>query len=300
MNSPLVDVIILNWNLPEDTIRCVRSVLHLKYPNYQINVVDNGSTDESVQKLSNQLGDKVHLIVNKNNLGFGGGCNVAIKKSLSSEAYYTLLLNNDTVLAPNMLTELVQVMESDAGIGVAGPIIYYADNPNGVWFAGIKYKAKFYAIRRELQLKQPLKRIEDVDLVSGCGMLVRREVWETVGLFASDFFMYSEDADFSLRVQRSGFRLVTATQAKMWHRVSASTGGSESPMKQYYQVRSSLLFYRKHTTGLWFLANIALRCGHAGWTMLTQMMMGKLKWEVVKWYLRGVGEAIQALSKVKL
>jgi GT2 family glycosyltransferase len=289
---PTVSVVILNWNLPADTITCVQSVLRSDYPSYQITVVDNGSTDDSVQRLRDRFGDTIHLIVNEANLGFGEGNNRGIRESLARGADYTLLLNNDTTVAHDMLSELVQVMCSDAQIGIAGPMICYADRPGDVWFAGIKFKAKLYVVQRGLHLKHPLKRIEEVDFVSGCGMLVRRDVWETVGLFAPEYFMYYEDLDLCLRVRRAGFRLVTATRAKMWHRVSTSTGGIESPMKQYHQVKSSLLFYRKHTRGLWFLVNMTLRIGHAGWVTLKQILKGRLRWEVAKWYLRGVTEAI--------
>lgn len=289
---PTVSVVILNWNLPADTIACVQSALRSDYPSYQITVVDNGSTDDSVHQLRDRFGDTIHLIVNEANLGFGEGNNRGIRESLAWGADYTLLLNNDTTVAHDMLSELVQVMCSDAQIGIAGPMICYADRPGDVWFAGIKFKGKLYVVQRGLHLKHPLKRIEEVDFVSGCGMMVSRDVWETVGLFAPEYFMYYEDLDLCLRVRRAGFRLVTATRSKMWHRVSTSTGGIESPMKQYHQVKSSLLFYRKHTRGLWFLVNMTLRIGHAGWVTLKQILKGRLRWEVAKWYLRGVVEAI--------
>jgi GT2 family glycosyltransferase len=289
---PLVDVVVLNWNLPKDTVECVQSILRSDYPRYRITVVDNGSTDDSVQRLEGQFGDAIHLIVNETNLGFGGGNNQGIQDSLARGADYTLLLNNDTIVAPDMLSELIQIIRSDPQIGIVGPMIYYADRPTDVWFAGMCFKSKLYVVQRNLRLRHPLKRAEEVDFVSGCGMLVNRNVWETVGLFAPEFFMYYEDLDFCLRARQAGFRLITATRAQMWHRISASSGGSDSPMKQYHQVKSSLLFYRKHTRGLWFLINMTLRIGHAGWITLKQIFRGRLSWEVVKWYLRGVAEVI--------
>jgi GT2 family glycosyltransferase len=289
---PLVHVIVLNWNLPEDTMECVRSVLCSDYPRCEVTVVDNGSTDNSVQRLRDQFGDTIHLIANETNLGFGVGNNRGVQEALARGADYTLLLNNDTIVAPDMLSELVQVICSDPQIGIAGPVICYADRPNAVWFAGMRFRAKLYVVRRGLRLKHPLKQVEAVDFVSGCGMLVSRGVWETIGLFAPEFFMYYEDLDLCLRARQAGFRLVTATRAKMWHRVSASAGGIESPMKQYHQVKSGLLFYQKHTRGIWFLINMTLRIGHAGWVTLKQVLRGQLKSEAVVWYLRGVTEAL--------
>jgi len=292
-NVPLVNVIVLNWNLPEDTIACVQSVFRSDYPRYQVTVVDNGSTDDSVERLTDQFGDAITVIANKTNLGFGEGNNQGIRDALEGGADYTLLLNNDTIVAPDLVSELMRVMRSDAQVGIVGPVIYYADRPDDIWFAGMRFWSNLYIARHGLRLKPPLKPVETVDFVSGCGMLVSRGVWTTVGLFAPEFFMYYEDLDLCFRAQQAGFRLVTATRAWMWHRVSTSTGGIESPMKQYHQVKSSLLFYRKHTRGIWFLINMALRIGHAGWVTLKQLFQGRLRAEAAKAYLRGVSEVLR-------
>lgn len=284
-----MDVIILNWNLPEDTLQCVASVLKSDYSNYHVIVVDNGSTDDSRERFAAELPPEVEVLPLPTNLGFGGGNNAAIQ---ASRADYTLLLNDDTLVAPDMISELVAVMGSDPDIGVAGPMIYYADTPESLWFAGIRFWKKLYILQRGLHLRGPLQRVEYVDFVSGCGLCVRRDVWAQVGLFAPEFFMYYEDLDFSLRAKQTGFKLVTATRAKMWHRVSASTGGIESPLKQYYQVKSSLIFYRKHTRGLWFVINMALRIGHALWVMFKQMFKGGVRPAVAKKYMQGVYEAL--------
>ncbi|MBN1872777.1 MAG: glycosyltransferase family 2 protein [Anaerolineae bacterium] len=289
-NFPSVDVIILNWNLPEDTLQCVSSVLQSDYPNYHVIVVDNGSTDDSCERFAAELPPGVELLALPTNLGFGGGNNAAIRASLAD---YTLLLNDDTIVAPDMISELIAVMRCDSAIGVAGPMIYYADAPESLWFAGMRFWKKLYILQRGLHLRGPLQRVEYVDFVSGCGLCARRTVWEQVGLFAPEFFMYYEDLDFSLRVKQAGFKLVTATQCRMWHRVSASTGGIESPMKQYYQVKSSLIFYRKHTRGLWFVANMTLRIGHALWVTLQQTVKGGVRPAVARKYVRGVYEALR-------
>jgi GT2 family glycosyltransferase len=267
-------------------------VLRSDYARFEIVVVDNGSTDDSVQRFEETFGDTVELVEIETNLGFGQGNNQGIQSALDRGADYTLLLNNDTVVAPSMISELMDAMLGDPTIGFAGPMIYYADQPEEVWFAGMSFAGKLYVVQRGLHLKAPLEDVEEVDFVSGCGMLASRTAWETVGLFAPEFFMYYEDLDLCIRARAAGFRLVTCTKAHMWHRVSASTGGRESPMKQYYQVKSSLLFYRKHTGGLWFLVNMTLRVGHAGWTVLKQVLRGHLSWDIVRWYLRGVSEAV--------
>jgi GT2 family glycosyltransferase len=285
-------IVVLNWNRPQDTVRCVSSLRQLDYPAYRILIVDNGSTDESVG-VFRELSD-IDLLVNDHNLGFAAGNNRGIEYAMEHEADYILLLNNDTTVSSSMLSTLVEAAESDPRIGIAGPIIYYADRPAEVWFAGMHLRHGLYVVRKGLHLAPPLAPIEEVDFISGCGMLVRRGVWERVGLFDSRFFMYYEDLDLCVRAKKSGYRIVCATQASMWHALSTSTGGPDSPLKQYYQVKSSLLFCEKHTRGLQRIANVAIRLGHAGFVVTRQVLRGQLQREAIRLYLKGMAEVLGA------
>lgn len=295
-DSPWVDVIILNWNRPQDTIDCVESILRSDYAKYRITVVDNGSTDDSVQRVQARFGDTVCVVANEANLGFAEGNNRGIEHALAHGADFTLLLNNDTTIAPDMLSEMVRAMCSDAQIGIVGPVIYYSGRPEVIWFAGMRFRYGLYTVRKGLHLKLPLADIEPVDFISGCGMMVRREVWESVGRFDSCFFMYYEDLDLCIRAAKQGYRIVCAARANMWHALSASTGGPDSPLKQYYQVKSTLLFCRKHTRGLQRVANVSIRLGHAGLVAIQQLLRGRLRGEAIRLYLKGIAEASRGRS----
>jgi hypothetical protein len=286
---PCVWIVILNWNRPEDTMRCISSLRKLDYPSHRILIVDNGSDDESVEIFS-QLSN-IDLLSNDENLGFAAGCNEGIKYALRHGADYTLILNNDTTVSTSMLSELIKVAETDPCIGITGPIIYYADKPSKVWFAGMRFQLGLYVVRKGLHLDPPIAPIEKVDFISGCGMLVRSEIWEHVGLFDPRFFMYYEDLDLCIRTKKTGYKIVCATQARMWHTLSASTGGPNSPLKQYHQIKSSFLFCRKHTQGLQFLANIGIRLGHASFVTFSQIMKGQLQWEAIRLYVKGIIDA---------
>ena len=109
--------------------------------------------------------------------------------------------------------------------------------------------------------------------------------------------MYYEDLDFCVRAKEAGYRIVCATRAHMWHALSASTGGPDSPLKQYYQVKSTLLFSQKHTRGLQRVMTIAIRLGHAGFVAFRQVMRGQLRWEAIRFYLKGISEAITGTSR---
>jgi len=287
---PVVWIVVLNWNRPQDTIECVSSLRQLEYPNFRVLVVDNGSTDESVEEFQ-KLPD-INLLVNEQNLGFAAGNNRGIEYALEHGADYTLLLNNDTIVSPSLLSVMVEVAEADENIGIVGPFIYYAEEPSKVWFAGMRFRFGLYVVRRGLHLDPPLAPVEEVDFTSGCGMLVRRQTWEHVGLFDPRFFMYYEDLDLCIRASQAGYRIVTATDARMWHALSASTGGADSPLKQYYQVKSTFIFCEKHTRGLKRLMTVGIRLGHAGFISIRQVLRGQLRLEAIRLYLKGVAEAV--------
>jgi GT2 family glycosyltransferase len=290
--TPVVWVVVLNWNRPKDTYLCVESLQASDYAALRILVVDNGSDVKKYEELC-ALGSGVGIVRSEDNLGFAAGNNIGIRHALDQGADYVLLVNNDTIVAPEMIGMLVEAMERDPAFGVAGPIIYYMDQPQEVWFAGYRIKGELYVLRRGLRLEPPLQPVEDVDFVSGCGMLLRREMVERVGMFSPEYFMYYEDLDLCLRAKRAGWRIACVTGASMWHKVSASSGGSESPMKQYHQVRSSLIFYRRYTRGVMFLVNMSLRLAHAAYSLLRYVVRGTLNLAMLKHYFRGVKEGVQ-------
>jgi len=288
--QPLVYAIVLNWNRPDDTYACLASLARSDYPALKILVVDNGSGPEQVRMLRAHEFD-IEILWLERNYGFAEGNNRGIQYALEHGADFVLLINNDTTVDPGMVSELMRMVQLDPLVGVEGPIIYYADLPDKVWFAGMRFRRNLYVVRRGLHLKPPLKPVEEVDFISGCGMLIRRSVLERIGFLSPDYFMYYEDLDFCVRAKQAGFKLMCATQARMWHKVSASTGGVDSPLKQYYQVKSSLIFYRRHTHGIMYWLNVLLRFAHAAWATVRAVLQGRLRQEAIMHYFKGIQEA---------
>ena len=286
MSSPKVLAIVLNWNRVDDTCQCVASLLKSEYANLDVLVVDNGSSPEAYAQLQQKL-PETDILRSEANLGFAGGNNLGLGAALSRQADYALVINNDTVVHPAMVSQLVAAGEARPEVGLLGPIIYYLSQPEKVWFAGYRLAHGIYVLRRGLHLKAPLRPIEDVDFVSGCGMLLRRSVIEHGLLFSDQYFMYYEDLDLCFRAKAAGFGIACVTGARMWHAVSASTGGADSPLKQYYQVKSSLIFYRQHSSGFKLWLNIALRLAHAVQTLVVAVLTGRLKLAAGPMFLRG-------------
>ncbi|MEA2098434.1 MAG: glycosyltransferase family 2 protein [Patescibacteria group bacterium] len=241
-----VYIIVLNWNGKEDTLECLKSLEKINYSNYKIIVVDNGSEDDSVFEIKKQFSN-IKIIENKKNLGFSGGNNVGIKYAISNGAHYVLLINNDTTVEKDFLSELVKKGESDEKIGVLGSKIYFHSEPNRIWFAGGKVnwlKNKGTHIGLDQIDNRQYDKAEEMDYLTGCCLLIKREVIEKIGVLAEDYFLYYEDTDFSLRAKNAGYKIVYVPKSKIYHKISRSIKpGSSSYV--YYHSRNGLVMAKR-------------------------------------------------------
>jgi GT2 family glycosyltransferase len=246
-DSPFIYVVVVNWNRANDTIECLKALECSDYANYRPLIVDNGSTDGSRGAIRAAF-PTVEMIANEDNLGFARASNIGIEHALQQGADYVFLLNNDALVDTPLLSELVAVGESDPQIGMLVPKIYYHGEEGRLWSAGARWRRfppRVTIIGFGREDGGAYSAQQEVDFATGCAMLVKRQVFQRVGLFDSAFFMYHEDYDFSARVRRGGYRIVYVPRAVMWHKVSASTG-QESPLKWYYLGKYIVPLYLKH------------------------------------------------------
>ncbi len=245
--SPKVCCVVLTWNDRANVLACLKSLSQVVYPNLEIVVSDNGSTDGTIQAIREQY-PQFHLLENGENLYWAGGNNVGLTYALAAQADYVILLNNDTVVAPEMIPKLVQAGEADRSIGLLAPKIYYHDRPELVWYAGARV-SMWRGLLWHVGIRQPdrgqFDRQAEVDYVTGCALMVRRQVLEQIGLIDTAFVAYGEDVDFSFRARRAGWRLVMVPSAIMWHKVSAYWG-VVSVRKTRQKLRSNLILYRRY------------------------------------------------------
>lgn len=298
---PRVSIIILNWNGWKDTIECLESVYQITYPNYDVIVVDNGSENESVEKIKEyaegrlpvksrffeyttgnkplqyvecsqeeaETGEgtevvahlssnkKLILLKNGKNFGFAEGNNIGIRhafKALNPE--YILLLNNDTVVDKDFLTELVKVAESDEMIAFAGPKNYYYDyhgRTDVINFAGGKitmWKGESEHIGMKEIDEGQYDCITNTDYVTGACLLARREALEAIGLLDPVYFLYWEETDWCMRARNAGYKLIYVPSAKIRHKVAASQEGN---VNMFFFVRNNFLFVKKNATNAQFV-----------------------------------------------
>lgn len=248
---PRVSIVILTWNQREDTQVCLDSLQQLTYSNYEVIVVDNGSTD-GTQEVIRARYPRVTLLAQDHNLGGSGGRNVGIRHALKGQTDYILFLDNDTLVKPNILSRLIEVGESNAKIGVLGSTIYYYHDRQRIWNAGARVDRRTglcYPLRNgELDLGTP-RSVEEVDFLATCSLMAKRIVFETVGIFDEEYFFYYEDTDWCVRASDAGYRIVVVPDSVLWHKESQSLGGPSSPGKIYYMTRNQLLFVVKRFSG---------------------------------------------------
>lgn len=242
-----VFIVVLNWNGLNDTRECIYSLQQNNYGNFEIIIVDNGSSDNSVPELKKAFPD-IKLIENSHNLGFSGGNNIGIDYCLKHGADYILLLNNDTTVENDFLFELVKTGESDDKTGLLESKICYHKEPQMIWFAG--GKIDWMKIKgTHIGLDQPddgkYDTVREVDYLTGCCLLVKRSVFEKIGKLSEDYFLYYEDTDFCLRAKKAGFRCIYVPKSKIYHKVSRSTKPG-SPKYIYYHTRNGLMLAKRN------------------------------------------------------
>jgi GT2 family glycosyltransferase len=269
---PEVCIIVLNWNGRADTLACLASLERLTYPAYEVVVVDNGSTDGSAAAIRTAY-PQVTLIETGENLGYVGGNNVGLEHAKKMGADYALLLNNDTAVASDFLSLLVEAAESDSAIGIVGPTIYYFDRPNIVWSAGGAIDWSRGCTRMigldEVDQGQFGQVPRRVDFVTGCALLIKMGLVEQVGLLDPRFFAYYEETEWCVRAARAGSKTAHVPQAKVWHKISP-VAREASPQVHYYMTRNRLLLLKLSKMGLvpW-LHTLLLDYGRtlASWTL---------------------------------
>ncbi len=251
-----IAIVLVNWNGKKDTLACLASFQSLvtRHSSLVTIVVDNGSTDNSVEVIRRKFPD-VEVIETGKNLGFTGGNNIGIRRALEDGADFVWLLNNDTVVDKNALTVLIDAFR-DSRVGIAGSKIYFApghefhkvryqkpEQGKVIWYAGglIDWQ-NMYASHRGVDEvdKGQYDKTEETLFVTGCSMMVKREVFEKIGVLDENFFAYLEDLDFCFRAKAKRFQLFYVPSSIVWHK-NASSSGVGSALHEYYMTRNRLI-----------------------------------------------------------
>jgi GT2 family glycosyltransferase len=297
-----VTIIILNWNGWEDTIECLESLYQIDYPNYDVIVVDNNSTDESIERIREYCNgnikpkskfytykpenkpikiyeynenssntafikpdgyndrssdERLILIKNNENYGFAEGNNIGIRFSLKTlHPDYLLLLNNDTVVEPHFLTDMVNTGDRDENIAVVGPKTYFYNfdgRDDVTWSVGGTVNLSHYPGYHDIKLEDnpPIDKnsVMMVDWISGAVMLIKTRMLPP-NLLNSDFFFGCEDVDLCIEMEHNGYHMVTDLKSTVWHKA----GASKSRVKFRgisKEIKTNLKFMKTHEKNYW-------------------------------------------------
>jgi GT2 family glycosyltransferase len=255
---PRVAAIVVNYNGKEVTLQAVASLMGMTYPNFDLVVVDNGSTDGSMAALAAKFPKLLQERVEVNR-GSSAGYAYGFSWAFARGYDYVLLLNNDIEVEPDMLSELVRVAEGDPRIGCVGPKCRFHGDRERLWSAGgvLRFRNAVTAERGYGAIDRgQFDADADVDYVNGCAILIRRAAAEAAGGWDPVYFICVDDADFCTRVKAKGFRCVYAHQAVLYHMVAYTTGGY-SPGRNFQLGKSTAIYVRRYANPWQWLTFLA-------------------------------------------
>jgi len=249
----MIQVIILNLNAPDETGECLRGLSRSDLGDWKAMVIDNGSTDDSAQRLRAE-NPGLEIVEAGENLGYAAGCNLGIKLSTGKKPSHFFFLNNDARLEPAALRYLLEASRAHPRAGIVGPVILTSLPGEVIESFGMKCgfgSGRFYhrQFRKRMEQLDPRVRSQPVieaDALSGCALLVRRETIEEIGGFDEDYFFYFEDADLCRRAQKAGWQTILVPRAVVRHKGSTTIMGIDPALRVYYGVRNQLLLFNRN------------------------------------------------------
>ena len=244
---PNVGIVISNYNGWQDTVQCLESLQKQTYRDFEIILLDDASTNDSVQQLQKHLTENTVFLPQEANSGFAAVNNVGMRRALADGCDWVLLLNNDTVVAPDFLETLLR--ETPAG-AVSCPKMLFLDPPDEIWFAGgalDRATGKVKHLGGHEKDGPAFAEKKQVSFITFCCVLLPRQVVEEVGFLDETLFMYCEDVDYCIRLADAGVPLWFLPDARIWHKAGGSAGGM---LSVYYITRNTLYLTCKGKSAL--------------------------------------------------
>jgi len=255
-------IVVISLNLKEDTLATLHSLQRAGAQLEQIIVVDNGSTDGTLEALQEQFGSPLHIIANQENLGLGEACNQGMRLGFQLGAEWVLILNNDIEVAEDFFEAFDHALCDRPDYHIFHPAIFYYTDRDILWHMGAHHVVHPMIWRSTYagkKLPPGLPEIVPVDAVSSCAIFIHRQVYETIGLFDPAYIIYWDDVEFCWRANQAGFRIAVLPRVRMWHKVS-KTMNREKPRARYLNTRNMIHFYHTYAHGLnaWVVFPFAL------------------------------------------
>jgi hypothetical protein len=270
LKEPYVITVILNTNRRDDTLEALESLFKGNYSHHKVIVLDNASTDGSVESIGSQYPD-VQIIALDRNLGYAGNNNVGIQAAISQGAEWVFVLNEDTVVDPDCISTMVDAAGDLPEVGILGPLVYHYDEKDVIQTAGGSLDAHWESVHigQNQADRGQYSGNREVDWISGCAILVNRKVIEQIGALDERFFYYWEETDWCVRARESGWKIYCVSDAKLWHK-GVQRDYRPSPNISYYATRNRLLLLSNHRPPL----KVKL---YTWWTLLRRLASWSLR-----------------------
>jgi len=241
---PKVITVMSHFNRLQDSIECLNSLSNQDYPNNLILVVDNGSNSGDAETIKKSC-PGCYLVRLPKNQGFAGGYNAGIQEAITQKADFIFIISNDTILNSNVISLLVEALES-TNAGAAAPLIYYFSQPDKIWSAGGSINSFSLHMTDNHGRKKTFTSFVERDFITGCAIIFRKNVLLDVGGFDEQYFCFFEDMDLSVRIKKRGHSIILVPDSIIWHKVSLSYSGTSSPQERNLMARGYILFLKKH------------------------------------------------------
>lgn len=246
MKSPLISIIIINYNTPDLVYNCLLSIKKFIYVSKEIIIVENGSKVETrveKDKLNNILHpNEFKLLISDKNMGFGNGNNFGAWRACGK---YLWFLNSDTLLIDDSAEKMVDFFEKNPKIGALSPLLYHQDSTLQKNFFASFQTLGSITLRRYNDHKIDFsKKFFYTDIVVGAAMMVKKETFDAIGGFDKNIFMYLEDDDLCKRLRNTGYKNAVLNTAKIIHLQGKSIKNSKNRKKLYFD--SQTYYWKKH------------------------------------------------------
>lgn len=241
-----IGIVICNYNKQDYVLKCLESLFASDTDDFDVYVVDNASEDDSVKLIRERFGDRVTLLVNKENLGGSGGFNTGLRKVLEGDYRYLMCVDNDIVFAPDAVSELRRFLETHEDTAVVGSKAYFMDEPEKIWnFGGV---ISFERFIQQDQYKNcvdagQLPEVVYGDYVPACSLMARVDAVRKVGIMPEDNFIYWDDMEWGYRFRQAGYKVASYGKSKVWHKAGGRNAGNT--FIHYYMWRNRIHFFRQ-------------------------------------------------------
>lgn len=296
MKKISVSVIVVTYNRKEEVLDCLESIFGSDYKDFELILVDNASTDGTIEFVKKTIGSRVKIIKSETNLMAGGGRNLG---ATYAKGKYLLFIDSDNVIGKRMISELVENAEKIENWGILGPLMYYFKDKKRLWWADSRinlWTSKTYYIGLDKTDNGQFNQIAEVGHIPNVFML-RRDLWEKVGGIDKDYIIHYEESDLAERIRRIGLKLYRIPSAKTWHKVplykeqkNRSYFG-ENQEKTYYVARNRILFMKKNTKWFQYVFFLIFYLPLFSFFYLTKIVKAK-RMDLIKIYFSGLKDGI--------